>query len=98
LLHSSTVTVAVDHPAFTGHFPQAPILPGVVLLDAVLQAVAASGRYATNDWQVSSAKFHHVVTPGETLCIEHEATATGSVKFRVASGDQTVASGMLAPA
>ncbi len=96
--HSSTFTVAADHPAFAGHFPGAPILPGVVLLDAVLQAVAASGRYATNDWQVSSAKFHKVVTPGETLCIEHETTATGSVKFRVVSADESVASGLLAPA
>ena len=30
--------VPADHPAFPGHFPGRPILPGVVLLDAVLQA------------------------------------------------------------
>jgi 3-hydroxymyristoyl/3-hydroxydecanoyl-(acyl carrier protein) dehydratase len=98
LLYSSTLTVAADHPAFRGHFPAAPILPGVVLLDAVLRAVAASGRYATNDWQVASAKFSNVVTPGETLHIEHEATANGGVRFRVHNADQTVASGLLAPA
>lgn len=98
MLHFSTFTVATDHPAFTGHFPGAPILPGVVLLDAVLQAVAASEQHAPHDWQVASAKFHKVVAPGETLRIEHEATANGGVKFRVLSDDQAVASGLLAPA
>lgn len=98
MLHSSTFTVAADHPAFTGHFPGAPILPGVVLLDVVLQAVAAGGQHSTHDWQVASAKFHKVVTPGQTLRIEHEATANGGVKFRVIGDDQAVASGLLAPA
>ena len=68
----------------------------MVLHDAVLQAVAASRQYTPNDWQVASAKFLKVVTPGETLRIEHEATANGGVKFRVVGADQTVASGMLA--
>ena len=70
----------------------------MVLLDAVLQAVTASGHYSTSDWQVASAKFLKVVTPGETLHIKHESTANGSVQFRVLSADQTVASGLLAPA
>ena len=37
-------TVPLDHPAFAGHFPGKPILPGVVLLDVALQTIAgASG-------------------------------------------------------
>ena len=35
------VTIARDHPAFAGHFPGAPVLPGVVLLSLVIEAVAA---------------------------------------------------------
>lgn len=96
--NSSTLSVAPDHPAFVGHFPGAPILPGVVLLDAVLQSIAASGRYATKAWQISSAKFHKVVSPGDTLTIDHEATATGGIRFRVTCANDSVASGVLAPA
>lgn len=34
-----TVLVPPQHPAFEGHFPGAPLLPGVVLLDEVLRVV-----------------------------------------------------------
>ncbi len=38
-MHSeTTLRIAPDHPAFAGHFPGAPIVPGVVLLDAAVHA------------------------------------------------------------
>jgi 3-hydroxyacyl-[acyl-carrier-protein] dehydratase len=39
--------IAADHPAFDGHFPGQPILPGVVLLSLVMQAaLEAAARHA----------------------------------------------------
>ncbi|WP_431280927.1 hypothetical protein ACQW02_16075 [Humitalea sp. 24SJ18S-53] len=36
-----------SHPAIPGHFPGRPIVPGVLLLDAVLQAIAATQAEGT---------------------------------------------------
>jgi 3-hydroxyacyl-[acyl-carrier-protein] dehydratase len=38
IVHATVVRIAADHPALPGHFPGQPIVPGVVLLDCVLQA------------------------------------------------------------
>jgi 3-hydroxyacyl-[acyl-carrier-protein] dehydratase len=90
-----TVSLAVDHPAFAGHFPGAPILPGVVLLDAAVRAAGTAVQ--AQQWQIVTAKFHSVVRPGEVLTLEHENLANGSVQFRVLHIDRLVASGTLRP-
>jgi 3-hydroxyacyl-[acyl-carrier-protein] dehydratase len=85
--------VPAHHPAFKGHFPGAPLLPGVVLLDEMLQAVSTE-----SGWTIASAKFLHPVRPGETLTLEHEPPlANGAVRFTIRSGGQPVASGTLVP-
>lgn len=73
-----TLRVPEQHPAFTGHFPNAPLLPGVVLLDEMLHSLRTVDA---DGWVVSSAKFLHPVRPGETLTLEHEALASGSIRF-----------------
>jgi 3-hydroxyacyl-[acyl-carrier-protein] dehydratase len=85
--------VPAHHPAFKGHFPGAPLLPGVVLLDEMLQAVRAEAS-----WTIASAKFLHPVRPGETLTLEHAPPlANGAVRFTIRSAGQAVASGTLVP-
>jgi len=39
-----TITIAPEHPALAGHFPGAPILPGVLLLDEMVCAVEQERR------------------------------------------------------
>ena len=46
-------TIAPDHPAFAGHFPGTPILPGVVLLDSALQAIAAATGLVLDRCEIS---------------------------------------------
>ena len=90
-------TVPADHPAFAGHFPGNPIVPGVVLLDrAILFAEQLLGQ--TNvPWQVGNAKFFSPVGPAETLVFALESKASGSIAFTVRATDRDVASGSLKP-
>jgi len=36
--HQATFVITADHPSLPGHFPGTPVVPGVVVLDHVLQA------------------------------------------------------------
>ncbi|MDB6044921.1 MAG: beta-hydroxyacyl-ACP dehydratase [Gammaproteobacteria bacterium] len=93
----TTLTIPAQHPAFEGHFPDAPILPGVVLLDETLHAVQLAARLSEHGWQIATAKFLEPVRPGEALTLRHERLANGSIRFALSSGDRPVASGMLIP-
>lgn len=89
--------VPVDHPAFAGHFPGQPIVPGVVLLD---QAILFAERLLDRPlalWQIGNAKFFSPVAPGEALVFSLECKASGAVAFQVRSPDRDVASGSLTP-
>ena len=88
--------VPIDHPAFAGHFPGHPIVPGVVLLDhAVLLAEQHLGHGGA--WLVSQAKFLSPCGPGDELLFGLQEGARGGVSFVVRCGDRDVASGSLQP-
>lgn len=96
---TTALQIAANHPAYSGHFPGQPVLPGVVLLDAALHALEWSGRGAsglpTGGWEINSAKFQSAVRPGEALTLEHETLPNGSVRFAIRTADRAVASGIL---
>jgi 3-hydroxyacyl-[acyl-carrier-protein] dehydratase len=94
----TALPIAADHPAYSGHFPGTPVLPGVVLLDATLQALEKAGKGHSSYWEVSSAKFQSAVRPGEALTLQHETLPNGSVRFAIRTADRPVANGLLVPA
>ena len=97
--NTTTLLVPPQHPAFSGHFPDAPLLPGVVLLDEMLQAVKIEGSEAWHSagWTIATAKFLHPVRPGETLVLEHEPLTNGAIRFTIRSAGRPVATGTLVP-
>ncbi len=72
--------VTVNEPCFQGHFPEKPIFPGVLLIEAMAQAaglmlIASSDKPAAFDTvllSVDQAKFRRMVTPGDQLRIRAE--------------------------
>jgi 3-hydroxyacyl-[acyl-carrier-protein] dehydratase len=93
----TTLVISPQHPAFSGHFPGTPILPGVVLLDEAVRTVEMATPLLHGCWQIASAKFLKPVQPGETLTLEHEQLPNGCTRFAIRSGGQPVATGMLVP-
>ena len=91
-----------DHPAFAGHFPRFPVLPGAVLLDEALQVIERERGIDLTQWQIASAKFQGAVRPGDALRLEHTAPDGALIRFiilapdpSVRGKDRTVASGSL---
>lgn len=95
---SRTLAIAADHPAFAGHFPGRPIVPGVVLLDEAVQALEAEFALPPTCWKLASAKFLSPVGPGDVVTLSwQDPAASGAIAFRLACGERAVASGTLAP-
>ncbi|WP_295446772.1 hypothetical protein [uncultured Thiodictyon sp.] len=93
---SLPLSVAADHPAYAGHFPGQPILPGVVLLDEALHALAVRQGLEGAVGQIKSAKFPSPVTPGEALRLRYVETTAGFFRFEVTAGERLAASGVFA--
>lgn len=91
----SVLRIAADHPAYAGHFPGRPILPGVALLSEVMHQVGQATGRGPELWTLASAKFLQPVTPGLALTLEHTASASGAIRFEVRSAAGLVASGTL---
>ena len=70
--------ITVNEPQFTGHFPEEPVMPGVLLVEAMAQAggiIVLSGvehpeEYSTYFLRMDGVRFKRKVVPGDTLQIE----------------------------
>ena len=67
--------IPADHPSLAGHFPGAPIVPGVVVLDEVAAALA-EWRKESRLTGVASVKFIAPIKPGQSFVIGFDSTNT----------------------
>lgn len=90
---------AADHPAFAGHFPGQPVVPGALLLAEVLDAVCAEPALAARLGAcpvIAQAKFLAPVGPGQHLSMVFDDTPRG-LRFEIRRDDAVLAaSGLLA--
>ncbi len=96
--------VTINEPFFTGHFPQYPVMPGVLIVEALAQVGTVAilmvegnkgkiGFFAGID----NFRFRGQVTPGDTLTLEVEITRLkgiiGKGQATAKVGDKIVAEG-----
>jgi 3-hydroxymyristoyl/3-hydroxydecanoyl-(acyl carrier protein) dehydratase len=83
-------TVPSGHPALDGHFPGRPVVPGVLLLEYVLDAIEA-GQALPVPLRLPRVKFARSLLPGEGARVELEAMEAGDDarrwRFRVLRDD-----------
>ena len=94
-MHSVVLRIAPEHPAFAGHFPGQPLLPGVLLLSEVLEAALAEpalARVLGACPRIGVAKFLAPVRPGAELTLQLTAGERG-LRFEVRVGERLAASG-----
>ena len=75
--------ITTNEPFFTGHFPQEPVMPGVLQIEAMAQTgglLVLSGlddpeKYSTYFLKIDNVKFRHKVVPGDTIIFRVELSS-----------------------
>lgn len=96
--------VTSNEPFFTGHFPQEPVMPGVLMIEAmaqcggllVLNTLDEPERWSTYFMKIDDVKFRQKVVPGDTLLFRVELLqplrhGISSMKGYMFVGDHVVA-------
>lgn len=84
-------SVATDHPSLPGHFPGRPIVPGVVVLDRVIDAIE-SVHGPLSAMRLPQVKFLQPLLPGDVADVVLDGVAP-RWKFRVLRGQTLIANG-----
>jgi UDP-3-O-[3-hydroxymyristoyl] N-acetylglucosamine deacetylase / 3-hydroxyacyl-[acyl-carrier-protein] dehydratase len=81
--------VTLNEPYFQGHFPDEPVMPGVLLIEAMAQTGGLlvlsklEGKYSTYFIRIDSVKFRKKVVPGDTLIFK--LTLTSPIRRGIAT-------------
>jgi 3-hydroxyacyl-[acyl-carrier-protein] dehydratase len=99
--------VTANEHFFVGHFPQHPVMPGVLVIEAMAQTAAVLAMHSLNVsyedhvvyfMSINEARFRHPVYPGDTLrmrvCKKHRRDAVWKFYAEASIGDQLVTEGI----
>ena len=98
--------VTINEPFFAGHFPARPIMPGVLIVEALAQAGAVMAARATNFdpatqvvyfMAIDKVKFRKPVVPGDQLSLEVVPLCKGAAVWKM-RGEAKVAGQVVAEA
>jgi 3-hydroxymyristoyl/3-hydroxydecanoyl-(acyl carrier protein) dehydratase len=81
-----------DHAALAGHFPGHPLVPGVVILDEVFNAIKTRCPDAEIK-EIKSVKFISALLPDQLFTIELEFKSTKNIGFKCKKNEAVFCSG-----
>jgi len=106
MTYERVVSISPDHPALPGHFPGHPVVPGVLVMDEVIETLREQYGRDLVVTGLPSVKLSSPLLPGERLTItiepDNEETASftcrvdsrlvaaGSIRFRSSAADRTI--------
>ena len=92
----ATRIIRANHPTLPGHFPGAPLVPGVVILDEVLAALI-EWRQDAQLTGIRLVKFLAPLQPEQAFTISFSAKNEGAaeIKFCCRAGDRVIVEGRL---
>jgi 3-hydroxyacyl-[acyl-carrier-protein] dehydratase len=94
-LHTAPICIAGSHPALPGHFPGMPVVPGVIVLDRLMQAAETRLGRPLDLAGIPQVKFLAPLLPGEEARGIFELDGT-RLRFRVERDGQLIAQGAFA--
>ena len=97
---ATRIRIEGNEPYFAGHFPGNPVVPGVAILEHVIDAISCRGEAKPSTsgvkprtQRIDNVKFLAPLRPGAELEIELEPLAAGTVRFVGRSAGQLIATG-----
>jgi 3-hydroxyacyl-[acyl-carrier-protein] dehydratase len=86
------LSITTEHPALPGHFPGQPIVPGVVILDLLVEEWRKR-RPDTPLRGLRKMKFVAMLAPAQEFSVSWSEIRDGKVAFTVESGGKSLAAG-----
>ena len=91
--HATILRIAANHPSLPGHFPGRPIVPGVVLLDCVLQAAECWLQRPLHVTALAQAKFTAPLLPETAAQLQLQVTGD-ELRFNLSRDGAPLAQGL----
>ena len=95
MVYERVLSIGHDHPSLAGHFPGYPLVPGVVLLNEVLDTLRRGSTVSVLVTGLPMVKFTSPLRPGEFVTIRVDEERAGRATFSCQVDTRLVASGAI---